>query len=154
VAARKALAGVPSSAGLATASELFEAGRVIGTSAQLRGLLADPAAATKDKQAVIGSLFSSLSAPTTSLLSEIAATRWSTQDDLLAGIEETAIRAAARSAAKDVSVDEELFAFGSAVSSDAQLELAVGSKLGTPEAKSQLVGSLLGSASPQAKAIV
>src|SRR5690606_7318147 len=117
VAAREALAGVPSSAGLTTATELFEAGRVIGTSAQLRGVLADPAAASDDKKAVIGSLFSTLSAPTRSVLSEIAASRWSTQDDLLAGIEEIAIRAAARSAAKDVSVDEQLFAFGTAVSS-------------------------------------
>jgi F-type H+-transporting ATPase subunit delta len=40
------------------------------------------------------------------------------------------------------------------VSSDAQLELALGSKLGSDEAKSALVTSLLGKASPQTVAIV
>ena len=154
VSARDALAAVPSSAGLATAVQLFEAGRIIGNSAQLRAALADPAAAADDKRGVIGSLFASFDAPTTKLLAEIAASRWSTQEDLLAGIEEVAIRAAARSAAKEVAVDEELFAFGTAVSSDAQLELAVGSKLGSPEAKSRLVGTLLSKASPQTVTIV
>ncbi|MDH6180555.1 F-type H+-transporting ATPase subunit delta [Microbacteriaceae bacterium SG_E_30_P1] len=153
-AARSALSAVPSTDGLTTANDLFEAGRVIGTSAQLRAVLADPAAAAENKKAVISSLFSSLSAPAVTLLAEIAGSRWSTQDDLLSGIEEIAIRAAARSAAKGVSVENELFSFGSAVSSDAQLELAVGSKLGSPESKSRLVTSLLGGASKQTVAIV
>ena len=48
-----------------------------------------------------------------------------------------------------------LFAFGNAVSSDAQLELAVGSKLGSDEAKAALVERLLGAkTTPQTLAIV
>ncbi len=153
-AARRALASVSSEDGLATATQLFEAGRVIGHSAQLRAALADPSAAAADKKAVIGSIFSSLGASAKSLLSEIASTRWSTQDDLLAGIEEIGIRAAAASA-PGAPIEAELFTFGAAVSSDAELELAVGSKLGTPAAKSALVSALLsGKATPQTVAIV
>ena len=153
-AARRALASVSSKDGLATATQLFEAGRVIGHSAQLRAALADPSAAAADKKAVIGSIFSSLGASAKSLLSEIASTRWSTQDDLLAGIEEIGIRAAAASA-PGAPIEAELFTFGAAVSSDAELELAVGSKLGTPAAKSALVSALLsGKATPQTVAIV
>jgi len=100
-------------------------------------------------------LFASTSTTTRSLLSSIVSSRWSTQDELLAGIEEIAIRAVASSAPASVSVEQELFEFGTAVSSDAQLELAVGSKLGSTESKSALVGALLtGKASPQTVAIV
>lgn len=153
--AKRALASVSAKDGLATATQLFEAGRVIGQSAQLRSALADPAAASEDKKAVIDRLFGGLGAPAQAILFEIASSRWSTQDDLLAGIEEIAIRAAASSAAKGAAVEAELFSFGAAVSSNAELELAVGSKLGTPAAKSQLVHSLLAKkTSPQTLAIV
>ena len=154
VSARDALAAVPSSDGLKAAAQLFEAGRIIGTSAQLRAALADPASSSEDKKAVIGQLFSSFDAPAKSLLSEIAGSRWSTQDDLLAGIEEVGIRAIAASAPGG-SIEAELFTFGKAVASDAGLELAVGSKLGSSESKSALVSALLGGkASAQTLAIV
>jgi F-type H+-transporting ATPase subunit delta len=158
--AREALAKVAAKDALATGTQLFEASRVIGGSAQLRSALADPSAAASDKAAVIGAIFSSLGAPTRTLLGEIVATRWSTPDDLLAGIEEVGIRAVASSfdrssAAKGDSLEGELFAFGAAVSSDPELELAVGSKLGSPAAKSALVTKLLSTkASPQTLAIV
>jgi F-type H+-transporting ATPase subunit delta len=88
------------------------------------------------------------------LLGVLASSTWSTEDDLLAGIEEIGIRVLAASAS-DASIEAELFAFGAAVNSDAQLELAVGSKLGSDEAKAALVESLLGaSASKQTVAIV
>lgn len=152
--AKRALEGVSAKDALATATQLFEAGRVIGESAQLRAALADPAADPAAKQAVIGALFSGLGAPAKALLTDIAGSRWSTQDDLLAGVEEVGIRAAALSAGKGVSIEDELFSFGAAVSSDAELELAVGSKLGSPAAKAALVRSLLKKASPQTLAIV
>jgi F-type H+-transporting ATPase subunit delta len=152
--AKRALEGVSAKDALTAATQLFEAGRVIGESAQLRAALADPAADAAAKQSVIGALFSGLGAPAKSLLTGIAGSRWSTQDDLLAGIEEIGIRAAAVSAGKGVSLEDELFSFGAAVSSDAELELAVGSKLGSPAAKAALVRSLLKKASPQTLAIV
>lgn len=152
--AKTALASVSAKDGLATATQLFEAGRVIGDSAQLLSALADPAADATAKQSLIGTIFSGLGASAKAILGGITASRWSTQDDLLAGIEEIGIRAAALSAGKGVSIEEELFAFSAAVSSDAELELAVGSKLGTPAAKAGLVRALLAKASPQTLAIV
>ena len=153
--ARDALTKVAAKDALATGTQLFEAARVIGGSAQLRSALADPSAAASDKSAVIGSIFSSVGAPARTLLSEIVASRWSNPDDLLAGIEEVGIRAVASSAAKGDSLEGELFSFGAAVSSDPELELAVGSKLGSAAAKSALVTKLLSKkASAQALAIV
>ena len=152
--AKTALAALASKDALTAGTELFQAGRVIGSSAQLRTTLADPSAEPADKAAVVNALFSSLGAPARTLLSSIAASRWSTPDDLLAGIEEIGIRAIANSAPGG-SIEAELFTFGTAVASDAGLELAVGSKLGSSESKSALVSSLLkGKASAQTLAIV
>ncbi|MDJ0334681.1 F0F1 ATP synthase subunit delta [Salinibacterium sp. G-O1] len=153
--ARTALGALSNTDALAAGQQLFSAGRVIGDSAQLRSMLADPAVAASEKAAVVDSLFSSLGAPARGLLSGIVASRWSTQDQLLAGIEEIGIRAVARSAPKGLSIESELFAFGAAVSSDPELELAVGSKLGTNAAKSALVSALLkGKSSDQSLAIL
>lgn len=153
--ARGALAQLGGKDGLAIGEELFKCARVIGDSAQLRSALADPSAAAQDKKAVVTALFGSLGASTRELLTEIVSSRWSTQDDMLAGIEEIGIRAIAASAGKGSSVEAELFTFGAAVSSDAELELAVGSKLGSSASKSTLVSSLLkGKASAQTLAIV
>lgn len=151
--ARAALNAQVGTDGLETAEQLFEAGRAIGDSAQLRSALADPAAPADAKRALVDRLFSSLGSRARSLLADIVAERWSTQDDLLAGIEEIAIRSAASSAT--TSIEGELFTFGAAVSSDPGLELAVGSKLGSDRSKSALVTALLsGKASPQTLAIV
>lgn len=152
--ARKALSVLGGKDGLAIGEQLFEAARVIGDSSQLRSALADPAVDPKDKTAVVGQVFSMIGAPARGLLSEIVGSRWSTPDDLLEGIEEVGIRAIAASTTKGT-VENELFAFGTAVSSNAELELAVGSKLGSNEAKSALVRSLLAKkASPATIAIV
>lgn len=153
--ARAALAGLGGKDGLATGGQLFEAVRVIGDSAQLRGALADSAADAQAKAALVAEVFASLGSPARQLLASIVASRWSTQDDLLAGIEEIGIRAVAGSAKPGVSIVDELFAFRTAVGSDAELELAVGSKLGSPEAKAALVSSLLSTkASAQTVTIV
>lgn len=141
--ARAALAGLGGKDGLATGAQLFEAVRVIGDSAQLRGALADSAADPAAKAALVAKVFGSLGAPAKKLLASITASRWSTPDDLLAGIEEIGIRAVAGSVKDGVSIVDELFAFRTAVGSDAELELAVGSKLGSPQAKAALVHSLL-----------
>lgn len=153
--AREALAAVSAKDALAAGTQLLSAARVIGESAQLRSALADPSAAATDKQSIVDALFGTLGKPARALLGTIAGSRWSNQTELLAGIEEIGIRALATSAGKGVSIESELFAFGQAVSSDAELELAVGSKLGAPDAKAALVVRLLsGKASAQTLAIV
>ena len=149
-----ALAGLGSKADLATAEDLFAAGRVVADSAQLRAVLSDPSAPAEGKTALVQRVFGSLSAPAVELLSAVAVERWSSQDDLLAAVEELGIRSIAASAPRNVDIPGELFAFGGAVTSDAGLELALRSKLAAPEAKAALAERLLaGKASMQTVAI-
>ena len=154
---------------------MFAAGRVIGDSTQLRSILSDPSADPAAKAKIIERIFGSLSAKTRGFISGLVNSRWSSQTDLLAGIEELGLRvmalsvadsaaddsAADDSAADDSAADDtvdiaaELFAFGTVVSSNAELELALGSKLGETQAKADLVRALLGhKASEQTVAIV
>lgn len=145
VAAQAALKAAGSKATLGVAEELFAADRALAASAQLRATLADPAIAPKAKDELIKKVFGrKLSATSAGLLGKIVAQRWSNQDDLLAGIEDVAIRAAAKAAGAKADVVAEIFAFARAVASDADLELALGSKLGEPEAKAKVVVKLIG----------
>lgn len=140
---------------LATGEQLLTAGRAVESSAQLRAVLADPAIPAAEKAGLLGRIFGSLDATAASLLAGIVAARWSDQDELLDGIEQIGIRAIAAASGSDADLEGELFAFGRAVSSDHELELAVGSKLGTAEAKAALVDTLLaGKAKPGTVAIV
>jgi len=154
--AKARLASLGSQVDLATGEELFAAGRIIGDSSHLLGALSDPGVDSSTKVALVKQLFGPGYAPTTvELLSGIASGRWSTHTDLLAGIEEIGIRAVATSAPAGSAVDAELFEFGRAVTSDADLELALGSKLGSTDQKRGLVERLLGGrASEQTVAIV
>jgi F-type H+-transporting ATPase subunit delta len=141
---------------LAIADELFSAGRIIGGSAQLTSMLADTSTDADEKLAVLKAVFGAgLSETTVTLLGAAVANRWSSTGDLLAGIEELGLRAAAESAPAEANIDAELFAFGSAVNSNSELELAVSSKLGSVESKVALVETLLAQkVSPQTLAIV
>lgn len=141
---KKALAGLGGSADLGTAEDLFRADRLIGDSGQLRAVLADPTADAGAKSTLVSRVFSGqLSEAAVSLLETIARQHWSSQDDLLEGIEEIGIRAVARTAPEGVSIEEELFAFGGAVSSNDELELALADKRGRPERKVSLLDALL-----------
>ncbi len=152
--ARAALAQV-SEVRLETAEQLLQAGRVIGSSNQLRNLLGDPGLETSDKTEIVRRVFSgSLDEVALRLVTSIAGDRWSSDDDLLEAIEELGIRAAARSAAPGTDIVGELFEFGRAVRSNPSLELAVSSKLGTAAAKASLVTELLAGASQQTRLIV
>jgi F-type H+-transporting ATPase subunit delta len=140
---------------LSTGEQLLAAGRAVESSAQLRAVLSDPAVETSRKSALIGSIFGSLDKVAASLLGGIAESRWSSPDELLDGIEEIGIRAIARAAGDDTGIEHELFAFSRTVAGDAELELAVGSKLGDSAGKVALVDALLGGkASPATVAIV
>ncbi|HEY1105927.1 F0F1 ATP synthase subunit delta [Agromyces endophyticus] len=161
-ATRGALAGTRAAlaelgrAELPVAEGLLAAGRVIGASSQLRTALTDAEADAAQKRTLIERVFGSqLPAASVSLLVAAASSRWSSGDDFLAGIEDLGYRVATDSAAEGVDIDAELFAFDRAVASDAELELALGSKLSAAEAKTKLVDRLLdGKAAPQTVAIV
>jgi F-type H+-transporting ATPase subunit delta len=153
--AKAALAARSGEATLAAAEALFSAGHVIGDSAQLQTALTDTSADPAAKDRLVKAIFGTLDSDARGLLSGLVSSRWSKPSDLLGGIEEVAIRIASLSADPSVDMPAELFAFGAAVSSSAELELAVASKLGDPDAKESLVGALLnGKVSAQTMAIV
>jgi F-type H+-transporting ATPase subunit delta len=141
---------------LATGESLFGAGRVIGSSSQLLSALGDAAAEPSAKVALVRAVFARDVTPRALELLVVAVSeRWSSHDDLLAGIEELGLRASALSAPAGTSIEGELFAFGETVSSDDELELALASKLGKVDAKAVLVQKLLvGKVSGQTLAIV
>jgi len=139
---------------LATGEQLLSAGRDIAGSPQLRSLLVDPSIEPAEKSKLIGKIFGSLDAVTARLLSGLTTARWSDSDELIDGIEQIGIRAIA-AASPSAEVESELFAFARAVTSDNELELAVGSTLSDPVQKAALVERLFGNkADPATVSIV
>jgi len=141
-AATAALNAAPS-VDLDTARELFAAARIVGDSPQLSGALADPSASGDSRVRVVTDVFGgAFGATTTSLLTTVVRERWSTAAQLVDGIEELAVRAAAISA-PGVDVDGELFSASRLVADNPEVELALGSRLGDDSAKGSLVQTLL-----------
>ncbi|MEX1079340.1 MAG: F0F1 ATP synthase subunit delta [Homoserinimonas sp.] len=155
-ASKAALAAIGGTVDLATAEQLLAAGRIIGESAQLQSILTDPATEQERKGDALEAVFgSSLSAPVFKLLGTVVSNRWSVEADLLAGIEELGLRAAASSAAADADIEGEVFAFGKTVASNPELELAISSKLGDSDSKVTLIERLLsGKVAPQTLVIL
>jgi F-type H+-transporting ATPase subunit delta len=140
---------------LATGEQLLAAALVVSGSHELRAALADDTAKDSDRRGIVDAVFGQYTAAARAILEVLATSRWSSEDDLVAGIEELGIRALAASAPKGLSIDDELFEFGVAVTSDSELELALGSKLGGVDGKISLVDALLGGkASDQSIAIL
>lgn len=127
----------------ASGEQLLSAGRDIAGSPQLRSLLVDPSIEPDQKAGLVAKIFGTLDAPATKLLAAIVTARWSDSDELVDGIEEVGIRAVAATA-DGAAIESELFAFARAVTSDNDLELAVGSTLSDPAQKAALVDRLLG----------
>lgn len=147
-AAADALAGA-SGVTLGVAEQLLAATRAIAGSAQLRSLLADPGVSHEDKTTILAKVFPGADDTSRALLTAAVEQRWSSQAELVAGLEELGIRAAAVAAGDDV-VEGELFSFGRAITSDPQLELAISSKLGDADGKVALVERLIGTQASKA----
>ncbi|CDJ99426.1 ATP synthase subunit delta [Microbacterium sp. C448] len=133
---------------LAVASQLFHSARVVGSSSHLSGALADPSASPQSRRKVVEDVFGATFAPTSvSLLAFAVEQRWSSAADLIAGIEELAIRVVAISAGAGTTsasdIEGELFSFSRTVTANPELELALGSRLGDATAKGALVDTLL-----------
>ena len=143
-------------ADLSVANDLLAAVRAISGTSQLRSALIDNEADAAQKRALVEAVFGSkISADAATLLVSAASSRWSSGADFLAGVEDLGIRVAADATGGDVDIDAELFAVQRTVASDAGLELALGSKLGSSAAKAVLVDRLLaGKASPATVTIV
>jgi F-type H+-transporting ATPase subunit delta len=159
-ATRGALAGTRAElaavgrAELPVADDLLAASRVIGATPHLRTALTDNEAGVAEKRALVDRVFGGKVSPTAaSLLVSASSQRWSSGSDFLAGLEEIGLRVAA-DAAGDTEVDAELYAFQRLVARDAELELALGSKLGSTDAKVKLVDRLLGPAASPATVLI
>lgn len=128
---------------LAVASQLFHSARVVGSSSHLSGALADPSASTVSRRKVVEDVFGATFAPVTvSLLAFAVEQRWSSAADLIAGIEELAIRVVAISEGS-TDLEGELFSVLRMVTQNPELELALGSRLGDATSKGALVDTLL-----------
>jgi len=138
------------------AEDLFSAARATDSSVQLRSALGDASADAEAKSALVKAVFGGkVTQAALAVLEDAASQRWSDPADLPSALEELGIRALASSSGKTERIDSELFEVARAVSSDAQLELALRSKLGAADAKVALVDRLLGSrASKSTHAIV
>ncbi len=155
IAAANATLAKQSAVDLATGEQLLAAALVVDGSHELRAALADDSAKDGDRKKLVDAVFGAYKPAARAVLDTVATSRWSDEDDLVAGIEELGIRALAASAPKTLSIDDELFEFGAAVASNSELELALGSKLGSVDGKVALVEALLGSkASTQTIAIL
>lgn len=129
---------------LAVAGQLFQSARVIGSSSHLSGALADPSASPQSRRKVVEDVFGASFGPASvSLLSFAVEQRWSSAADLVAGIEELAIRVVAI-AEQGSDIEGELFSFSRTVTQNPELELALGSRLGDAASKGALVDTLLG----------
>ncbi|WP_309065180.1 F0F1 ATP synthase subunit delta [Microbacterium sp.] len=145
--------GATSGITLDGAAELFAAARALGESSQLSGALADPTAPPAARTALIDSVFAGASAPVRAVLTAVVAERWSSASDLIDGVEELAIRAAAiASPGEDVA--GELFGFSRTVAANPELELALGSLVGGADAKRALVERVLGGAAGPAAVLI
>jgi F-type H+-transporting ATPase subunit delta len=139
---------------LETGVQLLAAARAVAGSAQLRAVLGDPAVPSTDKSRLIGNAFPRVDAAAGRLLGDVAESRWSNPDELVDAVEELGIRVIA-AAGSGGGIEGELFSFGRTITSNAELELALGSKLGDPAGKAILVERLLGGqASSAATAIL
>lgn len=137
-------------ASLTTAEALFGASAVIASSTQLRSTLSNPAIDSGEKQKLVADIFGKgFDKDALTLVAAATAQRWSSGHDLVDGIEDLGLRAAASSVKESGVIEGEIFGFARAVSSDAELELALGSKLGNPDAKSALASTLLKNAKAQ-----
>jgi F-type H+-transporting ATPase subunit delta len=135
--------GASSGVDLDVARELFAVARAVGDSSHLSGALADSSASSAARRKVVADVFGpSVKPATASLLTTAVDQRWSSAGDLVDGIEELAIRAAAMADATS-DVEGELFGFSRTIADNPELELALGSRLGDEAAKAELVESLL-----------
>jgi F-type H+-transporting ATPase subunit delta len=144
------LRGTPDTLG----DELLAAARAIGSSPQLTALLADPATDVTGRSGLVRRLFGkAFDKRTVQLLERVSESRWSEPGDLVAAVELLGFRALAV-LSDDTALDTELFAVQRAISSDSDLELALGNGSSPVAARLALVERLLVNAAPATRTIV
>jgi F-type H+-transporting ATPase subunit delta len=133
----------------AFASDLFVVVAALDSSTPLRRAITDGSRDAGAKSKLVSELFGkSISAHALSLLSELAALRWSSPSNLGDVLEQLAVESeasAANSADELERLEEELFSFSRIVVSDGELRAALNSHKYSSEGKRVLVAKLLGS---------
>jgi len=138
---------------LGVARELFAAARTIAESSQLSAALSAWGIPGEARAGVVAQVFAAFQPTTLALLKAVAAERWSSLEDLIAGIEALAIRAAAIAEPK-ADVESELFEVARIVAANPELELALGSRLGEASAKGSLIESILTGRASEATTLI
>ena len=145
-----ALKGLSSADASRMSDDLFAAASTVGESARLRQALTDTSAGTAAKSELVSNLFGKhFSNSSLSLLTELAALRWSASKDIVHVIEQLAIEAQASAANLDGHLDQverEMFEVSRLVAQDFELRTALTGDA-SAELKSSLVASILTSAS-------
>lgn len=125
--------------GAEAGADLLSASAQVGQSLPLLNALVDFSADATAKGQLVERLFASASAGARSVLTTAVAQSWSSPEELVAGIEELGLRAAANSYSN---LADELLAAAAVVDSSHDLELTLGSKLGSVDGKLSLVEAL------------
>lgn len=122
-----------------TGGQLLAAAAQIGAAPALLSALGDASAAAEAKAGLVDRIFAAASADAKRVLGAAVSEGWSSASELLDGIEELGLRA---EAGTNGALADELLAVAGAIDSSNDLELALGSKLSTPESKAALVQRL------------
>ena len=140
-------------AGLEDARGLFQASRAIERSPQVLAALADSVSTPDARAALAERVLGQLGSTTVSIVAHLARQRWSAAPDILSAIDSAGIRVVVQ-AAPSADVAGEIASFQRIVTSDPELELALGGLRGSADDKARLVERLLAGKSSEAAAVI
>jgi F-type H+-transporting ATPase subunit delta len=133
----------------ALSAELLAAADILANEKSLRQNLADSGQPVAARTSLIKDVFGTkVSASTQEVLGELVAARWSSDNDLVDAVELLGSQAAFVAADKAGSLDRvenELFHFARAVQASSELQMTLTDPALSAQAKSAIVGDLLGS---------
>jgi F-type H+-transporting ATPase subunit delta len=140
------------------AGELYSVADLLGNESVLLSALADSGQLTAVRENLSKEVFASRVSPLAmSVISLAVVQRWSTAFDLVLALEELAEQAVLTVAQNDGSLDateEEIFLFGRAVDSSADLQMALTNPSASSESKSAIVRDLVAARGSKASAIL
>lgn len=129
------------------AEQLFSVADLVNTESVLRSALADSGQLTAVRENLAKDVFADRVSPLAlGVISTAVIQRWSEDMDLVYALEELAEQAVLTIAQNDGTLDsteEEIFLFGRAVDSSAELQMALTNPATSPEAKAAIVHDLL-----------
>jgi F-type H+-transporting ATPase subunit delta len=157
---RARLDGRRADPGLATLpGELLAAADLIGQDVALRMALSDAGQSTESRVGLVRAIFADRLSPlAVDCLADVASQRWPTATNMLEAVEELGAQSAFLAAERSgglTAVEDQLFVFSQALSSSADLQMALTDPAVGSVAKTALVQSLLaGRGSPQSAEVL